>query len=161
MAICRTTVLLVTLLVTLWPGPLHGQQPEPAERTDPQVEIVHTVGCVVPRSGDPTEWWLTRAAEPTVTRAGPFNENQVAEAREQAMGSLEFQLIGVAEFLDAEALLDWGDRSQFTTAEQANATAELREGRRVMVKGLLIESDEASRINLLTVVGLSETCDSR
>ena len=64
-----------------------------------------------------------------------------------------------ADFLDVEGLLASGDRALFTTPEQANATGELRAGRTVLVKGLLIEADESSRINLMAVVGLSETCE--
>ena len=75
------------------------------------------------------------------------------------MGDRDFQLVGVADFLDAESLLEWGERSEFTTAEQANATGELRERRTVLVKGLLIEADPTSRINLLAVVGLAEECE--
>ena len=88
--------------------------------------------------------------------------NQVEEAKEQPLGSREFQLIGVAEFLDAESLLSFGDRAQFTRADQVNATNELREGRMVLVKGLLIEAGTSAgattRINLLAVVGLADGC---
>ena len=106
----------------------------------------------------PAAGWLTRAAEPTVVRPGVFDETQVEEAQDTAPGSREFQLIGVAEFLDAKSQLEWGDRAQFTTADQVNATNELRKGRTVLVKGLLIDPDGDARINLLSVVGLADTC---
>ena len=66
--------------------------------------------------------------------------------------------MGVADFLGAEALLRSFDRSSFTTPDQVNATGELRAGRTVLIKGLLIESDDTARINLLSVVGLADTC---
>ena len=132
-----------------------------ARTAKPQVEIVQTVGCVERRTGDAGEWWLAQAAEPTVVRAGVFNAVQVDEAREQALGAHAFQLVGVADFLGAEALLRAFDRSSFTTPDQANATGELRAGRTVLVKGLLIESDEVARINLLAVVGLADTCSGQ
>ena len=121
-----------------------------------QVAIVQTVGCVEQRGG--TEWWLTRASDPTESRAGIFTVIQVDEAKEAALGSAEFQLIGVADFLSAEGLLQWGDRAEFTSPAQANASGELRPGRTVLVKGLLIEADEVTRINLMGVVGLDNTC---
>ena len=152
----KTTVLLLTAAVWLAPWPAHGQRV--ATTTDePAVQIVQTVGCVERRTGD-AEWWLARAAEPTVTRVGVFNRVQVDEAREQAPGDREFELVGVADFLGAEALLRSFDRSSFTTPDQVNATGELREGRTVLVKGLLIEADDVERINLLAVVGLADTC---
>ena len=149
----RTALVLGAIAAMLWPATVEGQG-----RPEPQVEIVQTVGCVEERDGNPAAWWLTRAVEPTVVRAGVFNENQVEEARSETSGSRAFQLIGVADFLDAESLLRFGDRAQFTTPEQVNATGELAEGRTVLVKGLLIEDGAASRINLLAVVGLADGC---
>jgi len=130
-----------------------GRRPSNAE-----IEVVAAVGCVEQRVSNEASWWLIRATEPSVTRAGVFNEVQIEDARESQSGENEFQLIGVADFLTAEGLLRYGERAAFTTPEQINATGELREGRTVLVKGLLIESDESSRINLLAVVGLSDTC---
>ena len=101
---------------------------------------------------------MARAAEPTVTEVGPFNEDEVEEARDVALGDREFQLIGVAEFLDGHEQLDWGDRASFTTSDQTNATRDLRDGRRVFVKGLLIDADSAAGINLLSVVALADSC---
>ena len=149
----RPALVLGAIAALSWPAATEGQQ-----RPEPQVEIVQTVGCVEERGGDPATWWLTRAVEPTVIRAGVFNENQVEEAKAAGLGSSAFQLIGVADFLDAESLLRFGDRAQFTTPEQVNATGELGEGRTVLVKGLLIEDGGASRINLLAVVGLADEC---
>ncbi len=152
----RMALLLVGVIAVTTPTAVQGQRP------DPQVEIVQTVGCVDQRNGDAATWWLTRAADPTETRAGVFNETQVEEAKEAALGSLEFQLVGVAEFVDAESLLRLEDRAQFTTVDQVNATNELREGRMVLVKGLLIEAGATAgapaRINLLAVVGLADGC---
>ena len=151
-AVFLAGLALAAVIAMTWPTSVQGQ------RSEPQVDIVQTVGCVEMRNDDAATWWLTRAADPTQTRAGVFNENQVEEAKEEALGTGEFQLIGVAEFLDAESLLRFGDRAQFTTADQVNATNELREGRTVLVKGLLIEEGGTARINLLAVVGLADAC---
>ena len=152
----KTAVLLLAAVVWLAPASTRGQRLA-ATTGGPAVEIVHTVGCVERRAGE-AEWWLARAAEPTVAEAGVFDEDEVDEARAQALGTNAFQLVGVADFLGAEALLRSFDRSSFTTPDQVNATNELREGRTVLVKGLLIEADDIARINLLAVVGLTDTC---
>ena len=156
MSYWKTPALLLTVAVWVAPAPALGQRLA-ARGAKPAVEIVQTVGCVERRSGD-AAWWLARAAEPTVTRAGVFNSVQVDEAREQGPGERAFRLVGVADFLGAEALLRSFDRSSFTTPDQVNATGELRAGRTVLVKGLLIDPDAAARINLMVVVGLADTC---
>ena len=148
----RTVLMLAVMIAMTWPTAVQGQ------RSEPQVKVVRTVGCVELRNDDVAAWWLTRAADPTETRARVFNENEVEEAKEEALGSREFQLVGVAEFLDAESLLSFGDRAQFTTADQVNATNQLREGHTVLVKGLLIDAGAVTRINLLAVVGLADGC---
>ena len=129
------------------------------DAADPQVEIVHTVGCAEQRSDDGVTWWLTRAADPAEIGPGPFEQPQVDAARNQETGSREFQLIGFAEFVDPATLLQWADRALFTTEEQVNATNSLQQGSFVLVKGLLIDADGSARINLLSVVGLADTCD--
>jgi hypothetical protein len=153
----KTSVLLLMAAVWLAPGLARGQ-PRPAASTDESTaEIVHTTGCVERRTGD-AEWWLARAAEPTVTEPGVFDQDEVDDAHEQALGTRAFHLVGVADFLGAEALLRSFDRAAFTTPDQVNATGELRAGRRVLVKGLLIAAEAVERINLLAVVGLADTC---
>ncbi len=155
----RTAFACGLMVATAWPVAVHGQFGGLTARLkDPKVQIVQTVGCVEQRGDDAGGWWLTRAAEPTVVKPGVFDETQVEEAQNTETGSREFQLIGAAEFLDAKSQLEWGDRAQFTTAEQVNATNELRKGRTVLVKGLLIDPDGDARINLLSVVGLADTC---
>ena len=156
----RTVLAAGCVFPTLWCWSVFAEtQGQPtAAGSGPTVEIVQTVGCVQQRDGEAYRWWLTRAAEPTVARPGVFNTIEVEEAKGTAPGSREFQLIGVADFLGAEGLLRSGDRALFTTPEQVNATGELREGRTVLVKGLLIEVDTESRINLTVVVGLADTC---
>ena len=75
-----------------------------------------------------------------------------------SLGSNAYQLIGVADFLDKDGLLQEGQRSQFTTRDTANASGQLRAGRKVIVKGLLIDADGQRRINLTQVVSVSDTC---
>lgn len=155
----RTLLVAALAAATLAPqtATAAGQRPS-AARPEPQVEVVQTVGCVEQRISQETTWWLTRAVEPTSTRPRVFNEVEVEEARGNTSGEYEFQLVGVADFLTAEGLLRFGQRALFTDPEEINATGELRAGRTVLVKGLLIEADDVSRINLLSVVGLADAC---
>ena len=155
----RTWPVLTIIFVTsgLYPLGSSGQD-RTNETAVQQVDIVHTIGCVDQRNNAEVSWWLTKAADPTVTEAGPFDTLEVDKARNQDTGSREFQLIGVAEFVDATAQLAQADRALFTTEEQVNATNDLQQGHLVLVKGLLIEADRNARINLLSVVGLANTC---
>ena len=100
----------------------------------------------------------TQIADGAALKAKLDGMSAAEKAKGEALGTGELQLIGVADFLDAESLLQWGERAKFTKPEQVNATGELREGRTVLVKGLLIEAEPESRVNLLAVVGLAEDC---
>ena len=150
----RTVSAVAFMTAVVCPVASHGQG-----SADPKVDIVQTVGCAEQRSDTGVTWWLTRATDPAESGPGPFEEPQVDEARNRETGSREFQLIGFAEFVDPAAQLAWADRALFTTEDQVNATNELRQGRFVLVKGLLVDADGSARINLLSVVGLADTCD--
>jgi hypothetical protein len=136
----------------------HAQRGRGARGEKPKVDIVQTVGCADRKDGSPEIWLLTRAAEPEVAPAGLLNVKQVEAAKTAALGTNVFQLVGVADFLDTEGLLRSGPRKEFTTPETANATGDLRPGRKVLVKGMLIDTLDPKRINLLAVVGLADTC---
>jgi hypothetical protein len=126
----------------------------------PQVNVVQTVGCAAHKDGSPPTWWLTRAAEAEISpSSGPFHIKQVEQAKSSALGTRLFRLIGEADFLDVEGLLQSGQRALFTTPETANASGQLREGHKVLVKGLLIETADPPRINLISVVSLAPGCD--
>ena len=155
----RAGALLVAMFLasTVASSVASAQRRAAARGQGPAVEIVHTVGCAERRGSD-TDWWLVRAAEPETTQAGVFNVPEVDAAKERPLGDHEFQLVGVPEFVGAEALLRTADRASFTSPDQVNATGELRDGRTVLVKALLIEAEPAPRLNLLAVVGLADTC---
>ncbi len=159
MTINHAVSVLALVTATAWPMATLAQHETAAKSSEPKVEIVMTVGCAEKRHDGATGWWLVRAAGPEVSRAGVFNVEEVAESKETALGTGEYELIGVADFLDADSLLESEERAQFTTPEQVNATGELRTGRRVLVKGLLIEAEPAQRINLLAVLGLANRCE--
>ena len=134
-----------------------GQRSASAVPAKPKVDIVQTVGCVEHRAANGGQWWLTRAAEPTVAREGVFTTVDIDAAKKSSRGTRAFRLIGEADYLDAEGLLKTQRRAEFTTREQVNAPGTLREGRTVMVKGLLITGAE-ERINLLQVAPIADSC---
>jgi hypothetical protein len=133
-----------------------GRQTTPREK--PAVDVVQSVGCVERRDGSPETWWLARAVEPRVVQPGIFSTPQIDNARGLSLGTNSFQLVGVADFLDTEGLLKSGRRREFTTPQNANATGEIRPGRKVLVKGMFITAGETKRINLLNVVSLADSC---
>lgn len=163
----RTAAASALAVAAALPMILHAQRGRGAAGEKPKVDIVQSVGCADRKSGDagrgaagPTDtWFLTRAAEPRVTTAGIFNTTQIEAAKTTSLGTETFQLVGVAEFLSPEDLLRTGRRKEFTTPDNANATAELRAGRKVLVKGLLVPAGDVKRINLLSVIGLADTCN--
>jgi hypothetical protein len=154
----RLKIAGVSVLVCALSAPLNAQRGRGAAGGGkPAVDIVQTVGCAERKSGSPETWWINRAAEPRVAPPAMFNSNQVAEAKAAPLGANAFQLVGVADFLDRDSLLRSGQRKEFTNAETANASNQLRAGHKILIKGLLIEGNPR-RINLLSVVDVGESC---
>lgn len=129
-----------------------AQEPDLPERTVP---LVKTVGCVEKDGGS---WFLTAAADPEETEYPFASALEVQDARGAALGSHRFELVGVADFLDAEGLLSLHQRAEYTAPESVNATGQLAEGHKVAVKGLYITSVEPHRLNLTSVFSLTDTC---
>ena len=153
----RTVLAMIAITLAASPGfAQRGRQTNPREK--PAVDIVQSVGCVERHDGNPETWWLAKAADPRVAQPGVFSTGQIDTARGASLGANTFQLIGVADFLDTEGLLKSGRRREFTTPQNANATGEIRPGRKVLVKGMFITSAEPKRINLLNVIGLADSC---
>ena len=151
------TVGAAVLAVLVIPG-LQAQQRgrgRGAEGDKPKVDIVQTVGCAEQKSN---QWWLARAAEPRVTQGNIFNSTQIDAAKTVPLGVEAFQLVGVADFVDAEELLRSGQRKEFTNPDNVNATGQLRAGRKVLVKGMLVAENDVKRINLLSVVAIADSC---
>ena len=151
-----SVVCVAALLSSQATAAQRGRQTNPGEK--PAVDVVQAVGCVERRDGNPETWWLTRAADPRVAQPGVFSTAQIDTAKGVPPGTNTFQLVGVADFLDTEGLLKSGRRREFTTAQNANATGDIRAGRKVLVKGMFITIGETKRINLLNVIGLADSC---
>ena len=73
------------------------------------------------------------------------------------LGQNRYQLIGVADFVDAEPPGKIGVRGEILSPSRVNATGMLVAGHRVAVKGLYIQ-DVPARINLTSVVDLGAGC---
>ena len=136
-------------------GPCIGVMAHEQDPSEPTVPIVQAIGCA---EGDGRTWFLTRASDPAETLAPFASTDEIAAAQQVPLGSNRFQLIGVAEFLDIEGLLDEFDRSDFTARESVNATGQLSGGRKLLVKGLHLQDSDPQRINLTSVTSLADPC---
>ncbi len=145
-----TSIAAALLLgVAIVPAPAGAQH---QDLTKPAIEIVSSVGCA---TKDGASWTLTQASEPLTTDAPFSSGTEIEVAKSTPLGSRTYVLIGVTEFLAPEALLGQFQRAEFTTADSVNSTGSLVTGHRVLVKGLFIEHE---RINLTSVIGLTERC---
>jgi hypothetical protein len=122
----------------------------------PTVPIVLAAGCAS-RTPDGT-WTLASASALRRSSIVHADAREFEEARRLPIGTARYRLIGTAEFASVDDLLSTGQRAQFTTAETANATGQLRDGRRVAVKALLIAAAQEQRLNLLSVQPVSDSC---
>ena len=146
---------LVTTFAMVGSGLIAVEALQDPDLTSPTVQIIQTIGCATVEG---TSWYLTNATDPVEAEA-PFASNAEMEAAEAAaLGSNRFHLIGVAEFLDVEGLLNQFQRGDFTARESVNATGQLVAGHKVTVKGLYIEDTDPQRINLTSVISVGESC---
>lgn len=147
-----------TVVLALWLtcGLAVGPRAQQGEQDKPKVDLVSVVGCATRGADD--AWMLTNASEATVTQAGMTTEKDLEAARAQKLGKNRYRLIGTAEFGSAEELLRNPVRTQFTTKGSENATGVLQNGRKVIVKGLLISAPNEKRLNLTSVQPLSDSC---
>ena len=127
-----------------------------ADPSKPTVPLVSAVGCA--QRTPEGAWALTNATEPAEARVLFVSAQEIEAARKQALGKNRFTLIGTPEFLTKEELLKSGQRAEFTRPEVANATGQLQNGRKLLVKGLLITAQTERRLNLVAVQQLADTC---
>ncbi len=123
----------------------------------PTVEIVRAVGCASAGSA-PGDWTLTNATEPTVVTSPFTSTTEIEELATEPLANKTYKLLGTAEFVSVERLLRQSQRAEFTAGESANTTGTLRDGYKVVVRGLLLDPDGDVRINLTSVQILAESC---
>ncbi|MBI3049086.1 MAG: hypothetical protein HYY76_12335 [Acidobacteria bacterium] len=127
-----------------------------AQADRPAAPLVSVVGCA--RRAPQGAWTLTNATEGVETPTLFMSAKEIEEARKKALGTSRYVLLGTPEFLTKEELLKSSQRAAFTRPEVANATGQLQDGRKLLVKGLLIAAPNERRLNLVAVQQLAETC---
>jgi len=146
---------VLALGVCGWTAGIRAQQPE-SDLSKPKVPIVSVVGCAG-RTAEGT-WMLTNATDGIESKVLFVSANEIEEAKKKALGNNRYTLVGTPEFLTKEELLKHGQRAEFTRPAVANATGQLQDGRKLMVKGLLITAPNEKRLNLVAVQQLADTC---
>ena len=151
--------ILVCAMLALAAGGVDGRaravqaQPDAAK---PEAPLVSVVGCA--RRTSQGAWTLTNATAGVETRALFMSAKEIEEARQKALGTNTYVLLGTPEFLTKEELLKAGQRAEFTRPDVVNATGQLQDGRKLVVKGLLIAAGREHRLNLVAVQRLADTC---
>jgi hypothetical protein len=131
-------------------------QQQQGDLSKPKVPMVSVVGCAS-RTAEGT-WMLTNATDGIESKVLFLSAKEIEEAKKRALGNNRYTLLGTPEFLTKEELLKYGQRPEFTRPEVANATGQLQDGRKLLVKGLLITAPNEKRLNLVSVQQLAETC---
>jgi hypothetical protein len=131
-------------------------QQQQDDLSKPKVPMVSVVGCAS-RTAE-GRWMLTNATDGIESKVLFLSAKEIEEAKKRALGSNRYTLLGTPEFLTKEDLLKHGQRAEFTRPEVANATGQLQDGRKLIVKGLLITAPTEKRLNLVAVQQLADTC---
>ena len=105
-----------------------------ASAQDEPVELVTVVGCLAQESGD-LPWILERATEGVVAQTAFTSQDELETSAAQALGSLEYRLLGVGEF-----------------------GVEPHVGHKVQVKGLKLKYDREWRLNVTSFQHLDPDC---
>jgi hypothetical protein len=151
---CKALGVLALVLGGLTAG-IRAQRQE-TDLSKPKVPVVSVVGCAS-RGADGT-WMLTSATDGIESRVLFLSAKEIEESMKKALGKNQYKLLGTPEFLTKEELLKSGQRAEFTRPEVANATGQLQDGRKLIVKGLLITAANEKRLNLVSVRQLADTC---
>ena len=131
-------------------------QQQQGDVSKPKTTLVSVVGCAS-RTAEGT-WMLTNATDGIESKVLFLSAKEIEEAKKKALGNNRYKLLGTPEFLTKEELLQDERRAQFTRPQVANATGQLQDGRKLIVKGLLITAPNEQRLNLVSVQQLADTC---
>ena len=151
----RRAFAVFALLVYGMTTGIRAQQRE-SDLSKPKVPLVSVVGCAT-HMADGT-WMLTKATDVVESKVLFMSEKEIEEARKKPLGNNQYKLLGTLDFLTKEDLLNDARRAEFTRPEVANATGELQNGRKLLVKGLLVTAPNEKRLNLVSVQQLADTC---
>jgi hypothetical protein len=103
-------------------------------------------------------WMLMNPTDGVESSVLFVSTKEIEEAKKKALGNNQYKLLGTLDFLTKEDLLKDPLRSQFTRSDVANATGQLQNGRKLIVKGLLITAPNEKRLNLVSVQQLADSC---
>jgi len=134
---------------------IRAQQRE-SDLSKPKVPLVSVVGCAT-HMADGT-WMLTKATDVVESKVLFISAKEIEEGKNKPVGDNQYKLLGTLDFLTKEDLLNDARRAEFTRPEVANATGELQNGRKLLVKGLLVTAPNEKRLNLVSVQQLADTC---
>jgi|SRR2546422_2199215 len=151
----RSILGVFALLVFGMTTGIRAQQQQ-SDLSKPKVPLVSVVGCAS-HMPDGT-WTLTKATAGVESKVLFMTAKEIAEAKNKPLGTNQYKLLGTLDFLTKEDVLSDPRRAEFTRPEVANATGQLQDGRKLLVKGLLITAPNEKRLNLVAVQQLSETC---
>jgi len=146
---------LFALLVFGMTTGIRAQQQE-SDLSKPKVPLVSVVGCAS-QMADGT-WMLVKATDGVESRVLFMSAKEIEEAKKKPLGNNQYKLLGTLDFLTKEDVLSDARRAEFTRPEVANATGQLQNGRKLLVKGLLITVPNEKRLNLVSVQQLADTC---
>jgi hypothetical protein len=122
----------------------------------PKVPLVLVTGCAA--RDDEGRWILSNASAPAVSTVVHADADERLAMGAFPLQGRRYRLIGIADFGSVDEFLTAGQRAQFTDRQGANATGQLRSGRKIGVKGLLIDGSPDARLNVVSVRSLAETC---
>ncbi len=134
----------------------HAQAMQQRIPDNPGAPIVLVVGCAR-ESAQPHVWTLSHGGERSESLRAGITEEEKAQLAQRPLGPDVYQLVGVADFVDAGISRTIGVRGEILPPSRVNATGMLAGGHKIAVKGLYIQASPA-RINLTSVVDLGRSC---
>jgi hypothetical protein len=127
----KTTVALLALALGQSAPAPNGPEAQAPAASRGKIEIVSVTGCL--RESSPGAWTMTAATDPVPSSANAPQPKEIPAAA--PAGKNSFKLIGVSEF---------------------NLPA--HRDHTVVIKGLFIKADPASRINMTSVAMVAASC---
>jgi hypothetical protein len=150
-------MMVIASVAAMTAAAASGPQTKQPERSGTKpTPVVMVVGCAM-ATAQPHLWDLAHAGEPSASSRAGITAEEREQLSQRPLGPATYQLIGVADFVDAETSRKIGVRGEILTASRVNATGMLVSGHKVGVKGLYIGAAPV-RINLTSVVDLGRSC---
>jgi hypothetical protein len=154
--VSRQLVSGIGLVLVAWLAPLGLVWRQERDRVAVKSPMVTVVGCAAPTEA-PHVWALSNAGEPVSASSAGITMAEKAALEQRSLGRAVYHLVGVAEFVDADAARRIGARDRLMPPSRMNTTGMLATGHRVAARGLYIEG-KPPRINLTSVVDLGSAC---